>query len=294
MTYTPEGDVYVSPRYLAGSDWCGDAAFVPVNHWPKIHLDDGPCQLLITSPDQRIRIGWYGDDFEVYKISASEDASSPTRWAATFNDSFPAEIVAAFTAALEHDWEARKNQDPFTESPSPYWATRVQPLLDAGWKHQRLPGSVTLGVGGRSSRISGPFVEITAPDGTAGVSIDVGSEDRSDETLLLWAGPSGWHRAEARFTSNTPAHLIAATAQALLDPTPVLRYRDQLAPELAALAQLTPLTPVTPPKPPAPTPLDVQRIQGQPPKITTRSVPRWSTATRPAAAAPPAGRSARR
>ncbi|MFD3997441.1 DUF317 domain-containing protein [Streptomyces sp. NPDC058583] len=292
MTYTPEGDVYVSPRYLAGSDWCGDAAFVPVNHWPTVHLEDGPCQMLIASPDQRIRIGWYGDDFDVYKVSASEDASSPTRWSATFNDSFPAEIVAAFTTALESDWEARKDQDPFIAAPSPYWATRVQPLLDAGWKSQRFAGSVALGASGGPSRIQGPFVEITAPDGTAGVSIDVGSEDLDEETVLLWAGPSGWNRAEARFTSRTPAHLIAATAKALLDPTPVLRYREQLAPELAALAQLTPLTP---PKPLAPTPLDIQRAQRRPPAITTRSVPRWSTATRPpATAAPPAGRSASR
>ncbi|MFI9210250.1 DUF317 domain-containing protein [Streptomyces sp. NPDC053253] len=292
MTYTPEGDVYVSPRYLAGSDWCGDAGFVPVNRWPTLHLEDGPCQMLITSPDQRIRIGWYGDDFDVYKISASEDASSPTRWSATFNDSFPAEIVAAFTTALERDWDARKDQDPIIEAPSPYWATRVQPLLDAGWKTQRLPGSVTFGVSGRLRSFQGPFVEVTAPDGTAGVSIDVGSEDLDDETVLLWAGPSGWHRAEARFTSRTPAHLIAATAKALLDPTPVLRYREQLAPELAAMAQLTPLTP---PKPPSPTPLDIQRAQRRPPAITTRSVPRWSTSTRPpVTVAPPAGRSARR
>ncbi|MFJ2783902.1 hypothetical protein ACIQCR_31415 [Streptomyces sp. NPDC093249] len=106
MTYTPEGDVYVFPRYLAGSDWCGDAAFVPVSHWPTVHLEKGPCQMLVTSPDQR--------------------------------------------------------------------------------------------------------------------------------------------------------------------------------PELASMAQLTPLTP---PTPPAPTPLDIQRAQRRPPAITTRSVPRWSTTTRPPATA---------
>ncbi|MFG2836095.1 DUF317 domain-containing protein [Streptomyces zaomyceticus] len=117
MTYIPEGDVYVSPRHLAGADWCGDAGFVPVKHWPTVHLEDGPCQMLITSPDQRIRIGWYGDDFDVYRISASEDASSPTRWSAAFNNEFPAEIVAAFTTALERDWDARKDQEPFIETP---------------------------------------------------------------------------------------------------------------------------------------------------------------------------------
>ncbi|MCZ0978692.1 DUF317 domain-containing protein [Streptomyces diastatochromogenes] len=168
MTYAPEGDVYVSPRYLAGPDWCGDAAFVPVAHWPTFHLEDGPCQTLITSPDQRVRIGWYGDDFNVYKISASEGASCPTLWSACFNDSFPAEIVAGFTAELARHWEARKDNDPFEEAPSYTWAPLVQPLLDAGWKQQRFPGSVTLGAPGHSSRADGPFVEITAPDGTAG------------------------------------------------------------------------------------------------------------------------------
>lgn len=293
MTYSPEGDVYVAPRYLAGADWCGDAGFIPVAHWPTLHLDDGLCQMLITSPDHRIRIGWYGDDFDVYKISASEDASSPTRWSACFNDVFPPELVGAFTAALERDWVARKDEDPFIEAPSPYWRPLVQPLLDAGWKDQRVPGSRAVGASGwKRHDPASTFVEITAPDGTAGVSIDVRSEDPDDETITLWAGPSGWNRAEARFTSRTPAHLIAATAEALLDPTPVLRYRENLAPELAALAQLTP---VEPPKPPAPTPLDVQRTLRRPPTITTRSVPRWNTSTPvPAAAVPASGRAVRR
>lgn len=290
--YSPEGDVYVSPRYLAGSDWSGDAAFVPVAHWPTLHLDDGFCQMLITSPDHRVRIGWYGDDFDVYKISASEGAAHPTRWSAYFNHTFPPELVAAFTAALERDWEARKDEDPFIEAPSPYWRTPVQPLLDAGWKPQRFPGSISVGASGWNRHSSGPFVEIIASDGTAGVSIDVGSEDPDDETITLWAGPSGRHRAEARFTSRTPAHLIAATAEALLDPTPVLRYREQLAPELAALAQLTP---VEPPRPPAPTPLDLHRDNRRRQVSTTASVPRWSTSTRtPTATAPSLGRPARR
>ncbi|WP_412080177.1 hypothetical protein [Streptomyces sp. SJL17-1] len=64
--YPPEGDVYVAPRYLAGSNGTGDAGFAPVAHWPHHDLGDGPCQLLVTSPDHRIRIGRYGDDFELW------------------------------------------------------------------------------------------------------------------------------------------------------------------------------------------------------------------------------------
>ncbi|WP_079171300.1 DUF317 domain-containing protein [Streptomyces sp. CC53] len=274
--YPPEGDVYVTPRYLAGSNGTGDAGFAPVAHWPHHDLDDGPCQLLVTSPDQRIRIGWYGDDFELWKITASEDTSAPTRWSATFNHVTPAELVAGLTTALAQDWA--EGNDRFLKRPSLYWRTGIQPLIDAGWSRKpSLPGEI----------------EFLAPDGNAGVFIDVRTQAPDAETIELWAGPPGWGtRAEARFTANTPAHLIAATAAAFTDPTPALRYREHLSPWLAALAQLTPVIPA---KPPAPTPLDIQRAQRRPPAITTRSVPRWSTSTRPPAPAMPcAGRAARR
>ncbi|WP_435059106.1 DUF317 domain-containing protein [Streptomyces sp. bgisy060] len=272
----PDGDVYVTPRYLAGSNGTGDAGFAPVSHWPHHHLDDGPCQLLVTSPDHRIRIGWYGDDFELWKISASEDTSAPTRWSASFNHVTPAELVGGLTTALAQDWA--QGDDRFLERPSLYWQTGIQPLIDAGWTR-------------RSSRYG--EIEVLAPDGNAGAFIDLGITHPEAETIELWAGPRGWGtRAEARFTANTPSHLVAATASAFTDPTSALRYRERLHPQLAALAQLTP---VTPPKPPAPTPLDVQRTLRHPSAITTRSVPRWNTSTPvPAAAAPTPGRSVRR
>ncbi|WP_282697803.1 DUF317 domain-containing protein [Streptomyces sp. CC208A] len=274
--YPPEGDVYVSPRYLAGSNGIGDAGFAPVAHWPRHDFDDGPCQLLVSSPDGRIRIGWYGDDFELWKITACEDASGPTRWAANFNHVTPAELVAGLTTALAQDWV--EGNDRFLESPSWHWRPKIQPLIDAGWTRE-------------PSRHG--EIEFVAPDGNAGVSIDTLSQHPDEETVELWAGPPGWGtRAEARFTSSTPAHLIAATAAAFTDPAPVLRYREHLSPRLAALAHLTP---VTPPKPPTPTPLDVQRTLRRPPMLTTRSVPRWNTSTPvPAAAAPTPARAVRR
>ncbi|MFE5298148.1 DUF317 domain-containing protein [Streptomyces sp. NPDC056632] len=270
--YPPEGDVYVTPRYLAGSNGTGDAGFAPVAHWPHHDLDDGPCQLLVTSPDHRIRIGWYGDDFDLWKITASEDTSSPTRWSATFNHVTPAELVAGLTTALARDWA--EGNDRFLEPPLWQWRPKIQPLIDAGWS--------------RGPSLRGE-IEFVAPDGNAGAVIDVRSQRPDAETIELWAGPPGWGtRAEARFTSSTPAHLLAATAAAFTDPTPALRYREHLSPRLVALAQLTP---VTPPKPPAPTPLDVQRTLRRPPTITTRSVPRWSTTTRlPATATPTTAR----
>ncbi|WP_405848478.1 DUF317 domain-containing protein [Streptomyces sp. NBC_01518] len=241
-------DVLVSPRYLAGSNGSGEAGFAPVAHWPYHHLDEGPCQLLVNSPDQRIRIGWFGDDFELWKITASQEAVSAPRWTATFNHVTPAEIVAGLTTALAHDYaeaDAYEGNGRFLANPSLYWADAVRPLTEAGWR--------------RAAAERGT-VEIVAPDGQAGVLIDNRRSSWDDETVTLWAGPPGWGtRAEAVFTARTPSHLIAATAAAMTDPAPVIRERHQLAREVQHLVTLTPVGPTVPQISRAPTPLDVRR-----------------------------------
>ena len=263
-----EGDVYVSPRYLAGLGDNVDLSFEPVDHWPHHHMN-GHCQLLITSPDYRIKIGWFGDDFDVWRISAAEDAVSPAIWTASFNDNMPPEIVQGLTSALAREWN--EDSESFLTSRSYYWTDAIQPFLDAGWQRKPLSRGV---------------VEVIAPDRLAGARIDVVSSDPDAETVTLWTGPPGWAtRGEAVFTARTPKHLIAATAAAFIDPTPVVRYQADLNPRLAQLAQLTP---VQPPKPPTPTPLDVQRAAAarrRPPALATRSIPRWSTTTLPPAPA---------
>jgi hypothetical protein len=241
-------DVLVSPRYLAGSNGSGEAGFAPVAHWPHHHLDEGPCQLLVTSPDQRIRIGWFGDDFELWKITASQEAVSAPRWTATINHVTPAEIVAGLTTALAHDYaeaDAYEGNGRFLASPSLYWADAVRPLTEAGWRREAAERGT---------------VEIVAPDGQAGVLIDNRLSNWDDETVTLWAGPPGWGtRAEAVFTARTPSHLIAATAAAMTDPAPVIRERHQLAREIEHLVTLTPVGPTVPQISRAPTPLDVRR-----------------------------------
>jgi hypothetical protein len=238
----------VSPRYLAGSSGSGDAGFAPVAHWPHHHLDDGPCQLLVTSPDGRIRIGWFGDDFELWKISAAEDAVSAPRWTATFNHVTPAELVAGLTGALARDYAEADPADGdarFLNRPSMYWADTVRPLLDAGWEH----GAAEHGT-----------VEILAPDQQAGVLIDRRLSGWNDQTVELWAGPPGWGtRAEAIFTARTPSHLIAATAAVMADPAPVIRERHAIDRAMEHLVTLTPVHPPAPVAPRAPTPLDVRR-----------------------------------
>lgn len=179
----------VTPRYLAGSSGCGDPGFEPVSHWPHHSFDDGPCQLLVTSADHRIKIGWFGDDFDPWKITASADAVSPPAWEATFNHTFPPEIVAGLTAALAEDWE--HESDRFLAEPSMYWADSVRPLLDAGWEDRWEPRHTA--------------VHITSPDHQAGARIATRAYSGKDETVLLWSGPPGWGtRAEATFTANTP------------------------------------------------------------------------------------------
>ncbi|MEU3712174.1 DUF317 domain-containing protein [Streptomyces catenulae] len=241
----PHQQVLVSPMYLAGSNGTGDAGFAPVAQWPHHYLDEGPCQLLVTSPDQRIRIGWFGDDFELWKITASEDAVSPPRWTATFNHVTPAEIVAGLTTALARDYAEADPYDGngrFLANPSPHWADSVQPLTDVGWTR----GAAEHGT-----------VEIIAPDEQAGVLIDNRLSGWDDETVTLWAGPPGWGtRAEAVFTARTPSHLIAATAAEMAGAAPAIRERHQINRELEDLVTLTP---VAPPVPRAPTPLDVRR-----------------------------------
>lgn len=253
-----DGDVYVTPRYLAGSSGVGDAGFAPVAHWPRHDLGNGPHQLVVTSPDHRIRIGWAGDDYDLWTISAAPDAMSAPRWMATANQNTPAELVGALTTALVHDWA--EDSDRFLDAASRP-SEAVEPLIAAGW---------TLG-----GLVRGRF-RINAPDGHAGATVDV-VNPHADQAITLWSGPAGWDtRAEIVFSSRTPAHLIAATARAFTDPAPVPRWRETLNPRLATHATLTP---VEAPKSPAPTPRDIRsRIAVRPPN-PIGSVPRWSTTT---------------
>ncbi|MCX5449858.1 SPDY domain-containing protein [Streptomyces nigrescens] len=241
-------EVLVSPMYLAGPDGTGDAGFAPVAHWPHHHLEDGPCQLVVASPDQRIRIGWFGDDFELWKITAAEDAVSTPRWTATFNHVTPPEIVAGLTTALAHDYAEADAYDinaRFLASPSPYWTDAIRPLTDAGWTRDAAERGT---------------VEYSSPDDQAGVLIDNRRSGWDAKTVELWAGPPSWGtRAEAVFTARTPSHLIAATASAMADSAPVIRERHQIDREMESLVTLTPIGSTAPQVPRPPTPLDVRR-----------------------------------
>lgn len=242
-------EVRVSPMYLAGSSGSGEVGFAPIAHWPHHHLDDGPCQLVVASPDQRIRVGWFGDDFELWKITAAAETVAAPRWTATFNHVTPAEIVAGLTTALARDYaeaDPNENNGRFLAKPSIHWTDAVQPLLDAGWDR----------------KIKYGIVEITAPDGLAGAEIDILRGGLDAKSVMLWAGPPGWGtRAEAVFTARTPSHLIAATAAVMAESAPVIRERHQIQRRLTHLVTLTPVGQVAAASqvPRAPTPLEVRR-----------------------------------
>ncbi|GAA1890597.1 DUF317 domain-containing protein [Streptantibioticus ferralitis] len=247
MPYTSEEErwreYHVTPRYLAGSGTIGDPGFAPVADWPHHHLDDGDCQLVVTSPDHRIRIGWFGDDYDLWKISAAGDPVSAPRWTAIANQNTPSEIVAGLTSALARDYADGNNR--FLANSSMHWTDGVQPLFDAGWT--------------RSAAERGT-VEIVAPDGHAGVLIDNRLYGAANGTWTLWAGPRGWGtRAEIVFTARTPSHLISATAAAMADPSPVVRLRRQIHRDVEHLVSFAPVAPNVPAAEGAPTPLDARR-----------------------------------
>ncbi|MEU1488160.1 DUF317 domain-containing protein [Streptomyces sp. NPDC005752] len=224
----------------------------------------------MTRPGTK-RIGWFGDDFELWKISAAEDAFSAPRWTATFNLVTPAEMVAGLTAALVQDYDEAIASDTlgrFLAGPTVPWRDTVRPLTDAGWN---LDGAAELGT-----------VEIIAPDDQAGILIDRRGYGSDRTTVELWAGPPGWGtRAEATFTARTPSHLIAATAAVMAKSTPVVRERHQVDRRMQHLVTMTPVASATPiaeaQVPRAPTPLDVRRTS------VTQAVHRAARAPRTAA-----------
>ncbi|GAA2672649.1 hypothetical protein GCM10010400_38340 [Streptomyces aculeolatus] len=105
-----DGDVYVTPRYLAAATatGTGDPALAPLLRlgW-ELHYD-GLGNAYTAAPDRRVRLGYLpeGEDDGVWRINAYRDPFGPPAWAVCFNDATPTEFVTVFTSALATAYEA--------------------------------------------------------------------------------------------------------------------------------------------------------------------------------------------
>ncbi|MGA5065352.1 DUF317 domain-containing protein [Streptomyces exfoliatus] len=276
-----DGDVYVSPRHLAGSIGIGDPALAPLLNlgWDLEHDDLG--NVYVNAPDRKVRLGFLpeGEDDGLWRINAYKDPFGPPTWGTCFNDSCPTEFVTAFTNALAEAYE--NGPDAYLAAPDPRSMDRdpfvaVVPLIQRGWQidHPRW----------------GVFA-IHSADGLAGLEFTTGRLDPQAELTTrdarwsLWAGTSidrpAWY---ATASTDTPVALLKAVTECVSDPAPLLRWRQDTHSYVEGMAQLIP---VLPPSPPAPTPLDVQRaVSRRPATLPASSVPRWSTTSRPALPGP--------
>ncbi|MER6031580.1 DUF317 domain-containing protein [Streptomyces sp. NPDC001851] len=278
---TIDGDVYVSPRYLARATAIGDPGLDPLRDlgWDLHHDDLGNAYL--TAPDRKVRLGYLpeGEDDGLWRINAYKDPFGPPVWGVCFNDSCPTEFVTAFTTALAEAYQqgpdsylarpvsGSKDHDPFLA---------VAPLINRGWLIDRPRWGV---------------FAVQSPDKLAGLEYTTGDLDPETELTTrearwqLWAGTSVdrpyWY---ATASTDTPVGLLKALTECVSDPAPLPRWREDTYSYVKGRAQVTS---IIPPGPPAPTPLDVQRAVGRRPAARpAASVPRWSTTSRPALAGP--------
>ncbi|MGW9046958.1 DUF317 domain-containing protein [Streptomyces lydicus] len=217
----PGAEVLVGPVYLAGA---GDSRTItePLDQapgWTKV-IAFGT-DTYFTSPCQRVRIAHpLESHYGGWTIAFAEDPLGVPDWITTFDRNTPDEVVAAFIAALVHGLESN-----------------FANYLNGGRHHTGAsPAALLAEHGWETARDSRPHRQVS-PDGHAAYRIRTGWVHEYDELLhpekSLWrmsAGPDpisgpSW---QAYFSSYTPEHLIAASAAALTDTTPVVRQAQQI------------------------------------------------------------------
>ncbi|NEB88962.1 DUF317 domain-containing protein [Streptomyces anulatus] len=273
-----DGDVYVSPRYLASTTATGDPALAPLLDLDWDLRFDEDSNGYLAAPDRRVRLGYLpeGEDDGLWRINAYRDPFGPPTWGACFNDRAPTEFVQAFTTALAAAY--KQGPDAYLAGPvagveehDAFFA--VVPLLKQGWVIDNPRWGV---------------FAVQSPDGRCGLEFTTGTLDPAAELTTrgarwqLWAGRSidrpVWY---ATASTNTPVALLTAVTESVADPAPLPRWRQDTYSYIKGMAQLTP---ILPPAPPTPTPLDVRRAVAarRPAALPAASVPRWSTTSRPA------------
>ncbi|MCY0942329.1 DUF317 domain-containing protein [Streptomyces antarcticus] len=159
----------------------------------------------MTSPDHRFRLDLTPTPSSFHRWWRIA-TNGPGYWYAAFNGETPVEIVAGLTDALIR---------PEPEETAPSVA---EILTGRGWQH------TTHETGSQ---------RLTSPDGIVQVELYVSSSFGVMGWQVNAAGHHGEHGPQERlwqadFDESTPAHLLAAVAQAISDPTPVLRARFKI------------------------------------------------------------------
>ncbi|MFF2146640.1 DUF317 domain-containing protein, partial [Kitasatospora sp. NPDC058190] len=120
--------------------------------------------------------------------------------------------------------------DQLTASRSIYVKEATRHLEQAGWDKQVTDTHTRLTPAGEHAELAGLSLQ-RHPEPWQGEEFE-----QFAETITMWGGPKGSARWEAKFTRDTPLHLVAAATRSLVTPSPVERYRDDL--DLAVLPYL--------------------------------------------------------
>ncbi|MEY9958791.1 DUF317 domain-containing protein [Streptacidiphilus sp. MAP5-52] len=232
MPSSPDEQVLVSPRYLAGEGDLGTVLkpLIHLHEWSHT-FDRSLASVVATSHDGRLEVAMepHKLDFNWWRVTCREAPSAPPRWEASFSHYVPVELIGAFTQALAADRYTRPEEIVAEDTASPTTAWR--PLLKAGWHLQEDQWSTVL----------------TSPDGRAkfGYSPAVPDEDgRRIElsepwfarvTCETWEGD--WH---ASFGAAVPARYLTFFAAGLADTAPVSRKRSQIPTPALSTATVRP------------------------------------------------------
>lgn len=218
-------DVEVVPRYLAGDAACRDDAFaeLPSGEWRLFPDERGNCYVTSRLHHVLIAVVPYPSKLvphatALWQIRARKGLDGPWLWTAAFSDDTPPELIAALAGAVNEDLaeghEGRQRCLYGNDRPHAVWDI----LHEAGWYVSA----------------DGWHHEATSPDGlvhfcyrspgargrrplACGEAWRIAVLPTPGATRPLW---------EADFHSATPAHLIAAFTEALVDPRPLTRQTD--------------------------------------------------------------------
>ncbi|WP_042369505.1 DUF317 domain-containing protein [Streptacidiphilus neutrinimicus] len=217
----------VRPRYLAGPgqpDAALDRLDIPGWSW----FDDDSANCHTFSPCQRLYAGFLPEPGirpgrELWRIWARPHRKAPLAWSFSANSNIPAELVGTLGTALAHDWHRTSPDAEATIGEPPAFLAGPGDT-DLVWSVLYERGWVVIGGGPDGS-------DAFARDGQARLSHrphQDGTPGQRAWTATATPGLDGQPIWTATFTAQTPAHYIAAFADALADPDGLIREPHQL------------------------------------------------------------------